>query len=61
MKTQDAINYFGSRKKMLTALNLKARQTIHTWGEFVPEHRQYQIEIITNGALKSESKFKPVI
>lgn len=56
MKTNEVIEYFGGRKKLLAALNLKTRQTIYAWGEFVPAHRQYQIEIITNGALKADIK-----
>lgn len=54
MKTQDAIQHFGSQVALKRALNLKARQTIHAWGEFPPAGRQYQIEILTGGKLKAE-------
>ena len=54
MKTQEAIDYFGNQRKLCDALRLKARQTIHAWGEYPPAGRQYQIEILTNGALKAE-------
>ena len=54
MKTSDAIEYFGSQVALKKALKLKARQTIHAWGEFPPVGRQYQIEVLTNGKLKAE-------
>jgi len=58
MKTSEAINFFGSQKALKEALNLKARQTIHAWGEIPPPGRQYQIEVLTNGALRAERKDK---
>lgn len=58
MKTQDAINHFGSQVALKRALNLKARQTIHSWGEYPPEGRQYQIEVLTAGKLKAERNEK---
>lgn len=54
MRTSDAIRHFGSQKKLCAALGLKVRQTIHAWGEFPPMTRQYQIEVITGGALRAE-------
>ncbi len=54
MKTQDAIDHFGSQVALKRALNLKARQTIHSWGEYPPVGRQYQIEVMTGGKLKAE-------
>ena len=58
MKTQDAIQYFGSQVALKRALKLKARQTIHAWGEFPPDGRQYQIEVLTGGKLKAERQAK---
>lgn len=54
MKTSDAIEHFGSQVALKKALKLKARQTIHAWGEYPPEGRQYQIEVLTGGKLKAE-------
>ena len=54
MKTQEAIDHFGSVVRLATALKLKTRQTVYAWGEYPPAGRQYQIEILTNGALKAE-------
>lgn len=61
MKTKDAIEYFGSQRKLQEALRLKARQTIHAWGEFPPPGRQYQIEILTNGDLRAERAAESVV
>lgn len=52
MKTSDVVAYFGSKKKVADALGV-GKSAITNWGENVPESRQYQIELITNGALKS--------
>lgn len=54
MKTIDAIKYYGSQRKLKEILGLRARQTIHAWGEYPPPGRQYQIEILTNGELRAE-------
>lgn len=59
MKTQDAINHFGSQVALKQALKLKARQTIHAWGEYPPEGRQYQIEVLTDGKLRAERNQSP--
>jgi hypothetical protein len=52
LKTQDAIRFFGSVETLKAALKLKARTEI--WGEFPPASRQYQLEVLTNGALRAE-------
>ncbi|HEY7986779.1 MAG TPA: Cro/CI family transcriptional regulator [Methylophilaceae bacterium] len=56
MKTKEAIQYFGSPENLKAALHLRARKTF--WGEHPPLERQYQIEVITNGALKAD---RPVL
>lgn len=53
MKTVDVIEYFGSQPKVAKALNI-TKQAISKWGDTVPELRQYQIEVITGGRLKSD-------
>jgi len=42
IRTEDAIAFFGSRKKMADALGIYP-QGIYRWGEFVPPLRHYQI------------------
>jgi hypothetical protein len=45
MKTIDAINSFGSIKRIAQALGLTV-QAIYAWGEDVPELRAYQLRDI---------------
>jgi hypothetical protein len=52
MKTLDAIQFFGSQESLKAALQLRTRKM--PWGEHPPLARQYQIEVVTNGALRAE-------
>lgn len=52
MKTQDAIDFFGNKVKVATALGLH-RSAITNWGEEVPPRRAHEIEKLTGGKLKS--------
>lgn len=45
MKTQDAIQLFGSVRKLAEALGLSV-QAIYAWGDTVPELRAYQLRDI---------------
>lgn len=51
MKTQDAINHFGSIKQLADALGIWPHP-IYKWGENVPIARAYELEVKTKGALK---------
>lgn len=55
MKTKDAALYFGSKKKLAAALNISPG-AVTMWGDHVPESRQYQIQVLTKGALKADPK-----
>ena len=55
MKTKEAIEYFGSIKNLAEALNIWPHN-ISRWGDTPPLSRQYEIEVKTNGKLKSEEK-----
>lgn len=55
MKTIDAINHFGGRKELADALGID-RSAIHHWGDVVPIARQFQLQIITQGALVASAK-----
>ncbi len=55
MKTRDAANHFGSKKKLAEALGIQP-SAVTMWGEFVPVSRQYQIQILSNGKLMAEAK-----
>ena len=55
MKTQDVIDFFGSRKKVAEKLGIKTVSAFSHWGDFVPELRQYQIQVITKNKLKADA------
>jgi len=52
MKTEVAVSYFGTPVALASALGI-TRQAVNDWGEFVPEGRAYQLEVLTEGALKA--------
>tara|TARA_R110000822_G_scaffold51947_3_gene134844 strand:+ start:1238 stop:1402 length:165 start_codon:yes stop_codon:yes gene_type:complete len=54
MTTDEAIAYFGSRKKMADALEIWPHGT-YRWGESPPKLRQFEIERISGGELKVEN------
>lgn len=52
MRKEDAIRYFGNATKLARALGI-SKQAISKWGDDVPEGRDYQIEVLTGGALRA--------
>ena len=52
MRTKAAIKKFGSAANLARALGI-SRQSIHDWGDEVPQGRAYQLEVLTNGELKA--------
>lgn len=57
MTTDEAIAYFGSRKKMADSLEIWPHGT-YRWGEYPPKLRQFEIERISQGELKIEKRRK---
>jgi hypothetical protein len=57
MKTQDAIDHYGSIAKLAKALDVDRSAVLH-WKGSVPLLRQYQLEVLTKGALVA-NKDKP--
>jgi DNA-binding transcriptional regulator YdaS (Cro superfamily) len=53
MKTKDAILYFGSKSQLAKNLGL-TKGAVSQWPDDVPELRAYQIERLTEGALKAD-------
>ena len=53
MTTEEALEYFGGRKRLAAALDIWPHATAR-WGKFPPKVRQYQIQVITEGNLKVE-------
>jgi DNA-binding transcriptional regulator YdaS (Cro superfamily) len=52
MRTKQAIKHFGSAAALARKLGI-SRQSVHDWGDEVPEGRAYQLEVLTNGALRA--------
>lgn len=55
MKKADAVAHFGTHEKLANALGI-SRASVSQWGEDVPELRAFQLERITNGALKNDHR-----
>jgi len=55
MKTKDVAAHFGSKKNLATALGISPG-AVTMWGEYVPDSRQYQIQVLTKGAFKADAK-----
>ncbi|WP_082420997.1 MULTISPECIES: Cro/CI family transcriptional regulator [unclassified Pseudomonas] len=55
MKTRDAANHFGSKKKLADALGIQP-SAVTMWGEVVPISRQYQLQILSGGQLMADAK-----
>lgn len=54
MNYADLIAHFGSQSKVARALNVKP-PSVHEWKKVgIPQTRQYQIEVVTGGALKAD-------
>jgi len=52
MKTTAAVDHFGSIRALADALEITP-QAVYQWGEHVPAGRDFQIEVLTQGALKA--------
>jgi DNA-binding transcriptional regulator YdaS (Cro superfamily) len=52
MLTRDAIVHFGSQAALARALGI-TQPSVAGWGDVVPLGRQYQLEVITSGALRA--------
>jgi len=53
MKTKDAIEHFGSVTNLAEALKI-SQPAVSQWGEFVPEGRAFQLQVMTAGLLQHE-------
>ena len=59
MRKEDAVNHFGSAKKLADALGI-TKGSISQWGEDVPLLRAYELEKITGGKLKVSNPPKKI-
>lgn len=55
MKTQEAADFFGGRKKLAEALGVSP-SAVSMWGAVVPLSRQYQIQVISKGKLMAREQ-----
>lgn len=53
MRTADVLAHFKTQQAIAEALGIK-QPSVADWKEFPPDRRQFQLERITNGALKAE-------
>lgn len=58
MKTTQAVSHFGSKKKLADALDISP-SAVTLWGEVIPRLRQFQIQMLTGGALAAEMSASP--
>jgi DNA-binding transcriptional regulator YdaS (Cro superfamily) len=57
MRTTQAVKHFGSVSALARALGIE-RASIYSWRATVPPLRQIQIERITAGKLRAETRYK---
>ncbi|NMX37305.1 Cro/Cl family transcriptional regulator [Pseudomonas veronii] len=55
MKRADAIHHFKGIAPLAKALGI-TYEAVRQWGEEIPELRQYQLELVTDGQLKADKK-----
>lgn len=53
MRTENVIAFYKGTTRAAKALGIH-RSSIYQWGEFVPQERQFEIEVKTGGLLKSD-------
>lgn len=58
MKTIDAVQHFGGRRKLAEALGI-TRQAVEAWGVLVVRGVAYRLQVMTGGKLMvDETKYK---
>lgn len=55
MNMKEAIQHFGSKKKLAEALGIRP-SAVTQWGESIPVGRQYQLQVISKNKLKADQK-----
>lgn len=55
MKTKDVADHFGGKKKLADALGISP-SAVSMWGDDIPDTRQFQIQVLTNGKFKAEGQ-----
>lgn len=55
MKTKDVADHFGGKKKLADALGISP-SAVSMWGDEIPDTRQFQIQVLTQGKFKAEGQ-----
>lgn len=55
MKKTEAINFFGSVKKLADYLEISDK-AVYAWPEVVPEGAAYKLQVLTSGGLRVNQK-----
>lgn len=58
MTKEEVIEHFGSVARLARALKIST-QAVYDWGDTVPQGRQFQIQIMTNGILQASIEEEP--
>lgn len=58
MNTSQAVTHFGSKKKLAVALGISP-SAVTLWADAIPTLRQFQIQMMTSGALKADAVSAP--
>jgi transcriptional repressor of cell division inhibition gene dicB len=53
MRKDEVLDHFKTQKAIAEALGI-AQPSVAEWGEYPPDSRQLQIELLTGGTLKAE-------
>ena len=53
MLKSEAVKYFGTALALARALGI-ASASVSEWGEYVPEGRAYQLQVMTAGVLQGD-------
>lgn len=57
MNTKELIQHFDNSVEAAAAALGVSRNAIYMWGNEIPELRQFQIEVITGGALRVDDRY----
>ncbi len=58
IRTKDAINHYGSAKKLADALGV-TESAVSQYGEYIPDSRAWQLQNMTNDSLPM-ANYEPV-
>lgn len=51
MHKNDVVEFFGNQAKVATALGI-SRQSVHRWGDLIPEKQALKLVLLTKNGLK---------